>query len=539
MAGGASAAARLRRLDEEAGITMFERGEYISFANCGLPYFIGGEIRDKEELMLQTPESFNARFRVDVRTLHDVCAVNREKKTVTVKDLKTGEEYEQGYDALVLSPGAAPLTPNIDGIKNEKVFTLRNIPDTYRIKDYIENRHPKEAVVVGGGYIGVEMAENLARAGLNVTIVEMTDQVIAPLDYDMACDVHRHMEQKGVRLLLGDAVKGIRDDGGRLCVTLKEGEIATDMLIMAAGVRPESHLAEAAGLAVNERGAIVVNDAMRTSDPDIYAVGDAVEATDFVTGQKASIPLAGPANKQGRIAADNICGIRSKYTNTQGSAILQVFDMTVATTGINEKTAKRLGLDYEKSFTYSASHAAYFPGARMMSMKLVFERTTGKLLGAQVTGFEGVDKRCDVLATAIRAGMTGYDLTRLELCYAPPYSSAKDPVNMAGFVLENLLTGKAKIFHWHDVEGLPRDGSVILLDTRTEPEYESGHIDGFMNIPLDDLRGRIQELDKTKKVYITCQIGLRGYVAARILSQKGFDAYNLSGGYRLYNSILG
>jgi len=539
VAGGASAAARLRRLDEKAEIIMFERGGYISFANCGLPYYIGGEITEKSALTLQTPESFRARFNVDVRVMNDVISINPAKKTVTVKDLKNNRTYDESYDKLILAPGAAPLVPNIPGVQNEKVFTLRNIPDTYKIKDFIENKKPKTALIVGGGYIGVEMAENLRSAGLEVTLVEMANQVIAPLDYDMACDVHRHIEQNGVKLILGDAVKSISDGENGLKIKLGKGEASADMLIMSAGVMPDSGIAKAAGLKVDERGCIIVNEHMQTSDPNIFAAGDAAEVADFVTGQKSFIPLAGPANKQGRIAADNICGINSSFHGTQGSAILKVFDMTVATTGINEKTAKKLGLDYDKSFTYSASHASYYPGAVNMAVKIIFEKKTGKILGAQVTGFEGVDKRCDVLATAIRAGMTAHDLTKLELCYAPPYSSAKDPVNMAGYVIENVLTGKVKNFHWHDVETLPRDGSVQLVDTRTDWEYKDGHIDGFVNVPVDELRGRLDELDRSKKVYITCQIGLRGYVAARILAQNGFDAYNLSGGYRLYQSVLG
>lgn len=538
VAGGASAAARLRRLDEHAEIVMFERGEYISFANCGLPYYIGGEIKEKAALTLQTPASFHARFRVDVRTFSEVTSIDATNKTVTVKNVKTGEAYTESYDKLILSTGAEPIKPNLGAEDSARVFTLRNIPDTYRIKEFIEQNNPKRAVVVGGGYIGVEMAENLHSAGLDVTIVEMANQVIAPLDYDMACDVHHHIESKGVKLLLGTAVKSITDNGSSLQIAYEGGEINTDMLIMAIGVKPESALAKNAGLALNERGFIVVNENMLTSNLDIYAVGDAVEVTDFVTGQKAAIPLAGPANKQGRIAADNICGIDSRYTGTQGSAILKVFDMTVATTGINEKTAKRLGMKYDKSFTYSASHASYYPGSVNMSIKIIFEPNTGKLLGAQVVGYDGVDKRCDVLATAIRAGMTAYDLTRLELCYAPPYSSAKDPVNMAGYVIENILTGKVKNFHWHDVKDLPRDGSVTLLDTRTTIEFENGSIDGFINIPLDSLRSRIHQLDKSKPVYVTCQVALRGYIAARILMQNGFDVYNLSGGYRLYHSIF-
>ena len=539
VAGGASAAARLRRLDEDAEIIMFERGEYISFANCGLPYYIGGEIKDKSALTLQTPQSFNARFRVDVRVLQEVTAINKDEKSVTVKNIATGEVYTESYDKMILSPGAAPIVPKIEGSDNSKIFILRNIPDTYKIKEYIQTQSPRTAVVVGGGYIGIEMAENLKNAGLDVTVVEMADHVIAPLDYDMACDVHSHLEQKGVHLILGDAVTAVRDEGDGLSVKLNNGEITTDMIIMAVGVRPESDIAKAAGLSINERGCIIVNEFMQTSDENIYAAGDAVEVIDFVTGQKSFIPLAGPANKQGRIAADNICGLQSTFGGTQGSAILKVFDMTVATTGVNEKTAQRLGLDYDKSFTSSASHASYYPGAVNMSIKTVFDKNSGKILGAQITGYDGVDKRCDVIATAIRAGMTAYDLAKLELCYAPPFSSAKDPVNMAGFTIENLLTGKVKNFHWHDVADLPRDGSVTLLDTRTPIEYQNGHIDGFINIPLDELRSRFTELDKTKKVYLTCQIGLRGYIAARILSQKGFDVYNLSGGYRLYNSIFG
>ena len=539
VAGGASAAARLRRLDEHADIILFERGEYISFANCGLPYYIGGEITEKSNLTLQTPESFHARFNVDVRNFSEVTAIDAKNKTLTVINVNFQEQYEESYDKLIISTGAAPIRPNIEGIDSKRVFTLRTIPDTYKIKDYIEQNKPKSAVVVGGGYIGIEMAENLHRAGLEVTIIEMLDQVIAPLDFDMACDVHRHIESKGVKLILGNAVRAIKEEGNTLHIALSVGQVQADMLIMAIGVRPESTIAKAAGLIVNARDAIIVNSNMLTSDPDIYAVGDSVEVTDFVTGVKGSIPLAGPANKQGRIAADNIVGIKSEYTGTQGSSILKVFDMTVATTGVNEKTAKRLGLSYDKSFTYSASHASYYPGAVNMSIKTIFEKETGKILGAQIVGYEGVDKRCDVIATAIRAGMIASDLAKLELCYAPPFSSAKDPVNMAGFVIENLLAGNVKNYHWHDVTDLPRDGSVILLDTRTKLEYENGHIEGFINIPLDSLRAELFKLDASKKVYITCQIGLRGYIAARILSQNGFDCFNLSGGYRLYNSIFG
>ncbi len=539
VAGGASAAARLRRLDEHAEIIMFERGEYISFANCGLPYYIGGEIKKKSSLTLQTPESFRDRFRVDVRTAHEVTAIHPISKTVAVKHVDTGETYLESYDKLILSMGAEPIKPDIPGIDSNQVFLLRNLADTFKIKSYIEHHNPTRAVIVGGGYIGVEMAENLHNAGLAVTLVEMSEQVIAPLDYDMACDVHRYMESKGIKLLLQNTVRSITEENGVLHVALLHHVLQTDVVIMSIGVQPESDIAKQAGLSVNERGSIIVSEGMQTSDADIYAVGDAVQVVDFVTGQKAFVPLAGPATRQGRIAADNICGGHSTYTGTQGSSILKVFDMTVATTGINEKTAKRSGLAYDKSFTYSASHASYYPGATNMSIKTLFEKTTGRILGAQIVGFEGCDKRCDVFSTAIRFHATAYDLTKLELCYAPPFSSAKDPVNMAGFVIENLLTGKVKNVHWHDVKGFPRDGSVTLLDTRTKMEYDSGHIDGFINIPLDELRDKIHELDQNKTVYVTCQVGLRGYIAARILAQNGFDVYNLSGGYRLYKTILG
>lgn len=526
VAGGATAAARLRRLDENIEIIMFEKGDYISFANCGLPYYIGGVIKEKSALTLQTPRSFNERFNVDVRIQSEVVSIDPKAKKVIVRDHASNKSYEETYDKLILSMGAAPIKPAINGIDSNKVFTLRNIPDTYRIKDFIDFKKPKSAVVVGGGFIGVEMAENLHSAGLAVTIIEMSNQVIAQIDYDMASDVHRHLEDKGVTLILGNGVRSISDNGKALDITLDSGSVQADMLIMAVGVRPETKIAHDAGISLNERGFIIVSEHLQTSEPDIYAVGDAIETTDIVTGAKVSVPLAGPANKQGRIAADNIIGIDSVYTGTQGSSILKVFDLTVASTGVNEKTAQRLGLDYDKSFTFSVNHASYYPGASNMAIKTIFEKKSGRILGAQIVGSEGVDKRCDVLATAIRAGMTALDLTRLDLCYAPPYGSAKDPVNMVGYVIENLLSGIVKSFHWHDVEKLPRDGSVTLIDTRTRTEYEHGHIDGFINMPIDSIRSRISELDKTKPVYVTCRVGLRGYIAARILSQNGFDVYN-------------
>ena len=538
VAGGASAAARLRRLDEKAEIIMLERGEYVSFANCGLPYYIGGEIEDRDELELQTPDSLNERFNIDVRVFSEATEIDRAEKTVTVKNYKTGETYAESYDKLVLSPGAAPVIPPVKGVDNTRVFTVRTIPDAVAVKEFVEQNKPKAAAVIGGGYIGIEMAENLKKAGLDVTVIEMSDHVIASLDYDMACDVHNYLCEKGVKLLLNNGLQSIADADGRLNLTLQNGETVADMVIMAVGVRPESGLAKAAGLEVTGRGAIVVDEFMCTTDESIYAVGDAVATTEFVTGQAGYIPLAGPANRQGRIAADNICGLPGKYTGTQGSAVIKIFDMTVAVTGITEAFAKSAGINYDKVFTYSASHAGYYPGGNDMSVKTVFEKDTGKILGAQIVGFDGVDKRCDVLSVAIRAGMTAYDLTELELCYAPPFSSAKDPVNFAGFVIENVLTGKMKQFHWHEIAELPRDGSVTLLDVRTPGEYAGGFIEGFVNIELDSLRENLDKIDRSKPVYVHCRSGLRSYIACRILTQNGCDCYNLSGGYRLYDAIM-
>ena len=538
VAGGASAAARLRRLNEEVEIILFEKGEYISFANCGLPYYIGGEIKNRADLTLQTPAGFKRRFNIDVRTFNEVISINKDEKYVTVLNHTNNETYNESYDILLLSPGAEPIRPNIEGVNLDKVFTLRNIPDTYRIKDYIDNSAPKTAVVIGGGYIGVEMAENLRNAGLDVTIIEMQNQVIAPLDYDMACILHNELERNGVTLKLETTLEKIEENGSSLKVITNKGTIDADMVILAIGVKPETKIAAEAGIKLNSRGAFIVDENMKTSDEFIYAAGDAVEVTDFITNEKTVIPLAGPANKQGRIAADNIAGINSTYRGTQGSAILKVFNLTAASTGITEKKAKQLGLNYEKSFTISGSHAGYYPGATEMFIKTIFDKDTGKILGAQIVGEDGVDKRCDVIAAAINFKATVYDLTKLELCYAPPYSSAKDPVNMAGYVAENILKGYAKIFHYHDVSSLPKDGSVNLIDTRTRGEYRLGHIDGFINIPVDSLRERMNEIDKSKPVYIVCHVGLRGYIACRILEGYGYTCYNLSGGYALYREIV-
>lgn len=533
VAGGASAAARLRRLDEAAEIIILERGEFVSFANCGLPYYIGGTITGKSSLTLQTPQSFRARFNIDVRVRNEAVKIDPVSKTVTVNDLTSGKSYEESYDELILSPGAEPIKPDIEGIDSDNVFTLRNIPDTLKIKDYIEREKPKTAVVVGGGYIGTEMAENLHEAGLQVAVAELADHLIAPLDLDMAADLHRHLKAKGIKLYLGSGVKAVK---GRTAV-LQSGEIAADMVIMSVGVRPETKLAKDCGITTNSRGSIITDKNMRTNIPHIYAVGDAVQVSEFVTGDPAFIPLAGPANKQGRIAADNIAGIPSEYTGTQGSSVLKVFDMTAAATGLNERTAKAAGIDYDKTYIYSGSHASYYPGAENMSIKALWDRKTHRLIGAQAVGGEGVDKRIDVLAAAIRLGAKVTDLTSLELCYAPPYGSAKDPVNMVGFVAENVITGKIKQIFWHDIDQLPRDGSVTLLDVRTAAETTGGMIDGFVNIPLDTLRERMDEIPKGKPVYICCLAGPRSYIACRILSANGYDCYNLAGGYRLYQSV--
>lgn len=534
VAGGASAAARLRRLDERAEIVMFERGEYVSFANCGLPYYVGGKIESKQALTLQTPASFHSRFRVDVRVKSEVTALHPQSKTVSVRRAD-GSAYEESYDRLILAPGAAPIVPL--PVKSDRVFTLRNMEDAIRMKTHLAVGHPRTAVVIGGGFIGVEIAENLVRAGLKVTLVDLADQVLPPLDREMACRLHRHMEASGVTLRLGCGVKSIGESGGSVAIGTDAGEVKADMAVLAVGVRPDTALAKDAGIDLDECGAILTDAHMLTSVSDIYAVGDAVKTTDFVTGAPAYVPLAGPANKQGRIAADNICGIPSEYRGTQGSSVAKVFGLTAASTGLSEKTAKRAGIRYMKSYTYSAAHATYYPDAGDMCVKILFAPDTGKLLGAQVVGSEGVDKRCDVFATAIRAGMTVYDLTRLELCYAPPYGSAKDPVNMAGYVAENILTAKVKPFYIEDVADLQKRDDVVLLDVRTDPERSRGSIPGFLGITLDELRDRIRSLDKSKKVYVTCQVGLRGYIACRILMQNGFDAYNLSGGYRLYNAV--
>lgn len=538
VAGGASAAARIRRLDEHAQIIMIERSGHVSYANCGLPYCVGGVIKEQAELTLQTPESFWDRFRIDVRVRQEVTEINPAEKTVTVRALDSGKVYTETYDKLLLAPGAKPTVPALSGVSSERVFTLRTVEDTLRIRRFVEDQKPKIAVLAGGGFIGLEMAENLAEMGVSVTIVQRPKQLLAPLDADMASFVHAEMRRHGVALRLGETVTGFRQNGDSVLTLLEESEpLHSDMVLLAIGVTPDTHLAKEAGLRLGIRGSIAVNKRMETSVPYIYAVGDAVEVTHFVTGQKVLISLAGPANKQGRIAADNICGGNSRYHGSQGSSVLKLFGLTAAFTGINEKTARAAGIAYDKVVLFPASHAAYYPGAQSMVMKVLYEKESLRLLGAQIVGGDGVDKRIDVLATAIRAKMTALELTELDLSYAPPYSSAKDPVNMSGFMIEDLESGKVRQFHLNDVEDLPCDGSATLLDVRTAWEYQRGHLDGFRNIPLDDLREHLDELDRGKPVYVNCQTGLRSYLACRLLTQYGFICSHLSGGYIFYQLV--
>jgi len=536
VAGGASAAVRLRRLDEKADIIILERGNYVSYANCGLPYYIGGEITEKSALSVQTPESLRARFDIDVRTGNEVVEINPAEKTVMIYESETGTIFSESYDKLILSPGADPIRPSIPGAADPRVFTLRNIPDTYAISEFIKKNKPRRVLVTGAGYIGLEMAENLSKAGLEVIVAELGSHVIAPLDEDMAADVHHYLKSVGIKLLLNNGVQAIIPEKDSLLVQLSYNDISVDMVLMSIGVTPESTLAKSAGLELGPRGAIVVDDTMRTSDENIYAVGDAVQVINRVSGLPGYIPLAGPANKQGRIAADNIAGIHRTYKGTQGSAILKLFDMTVGSTGLNEAGAKAAGFNYDKVFLSPSSHAGYYPGAGTMSMKVMFEKPSGKLLGAQIVGFDGVDKRLDVLGAAISQGLTAEDLTELELAYAPPFSSAKDPVNMAGYVIQNILEGLMRQFHWHDVEGLQSQNAQIL-DVRTPLEYIGGYIERAMHIPVDDLRENTHFLDKNKPVYIYCQSGIRSYYACRVLEAHGFRTFNLGGGYRLYSSI--
>ncbi len=538
VAGGASAAARLRRLQEDAEIIMFERTGYVSYANCGLPYYVGGTITEESALTLQTPASFRARFRIDARVRHEVLAIDRAGKKVLVRDLATGREFAETYDKLVLAPGARPVIPAIPGADDKRVYTLRTVEDTFRLREQAAAAGISSAVIVGGGFIGLEMAENLRSLGLDVTIIERNEQVLTPLDADMASFLHAHLREQGVRLQLGDqAAEFVPQAGGLLVKTAGGAAIPADMVLLAIGVQPESDLAAAAGLELGVRGAIAVDEHMRTSDPDIYAVGDAVQVKNRTSGELSFIPLAGPANREGRVAADNIAGIASSYPGSAGSSVVKVFEMTAACTGLNERAAKRLGLAYAKVILSPASHAGYYPGGRVLNMKVLFDPKSERILGGQIVGFDGVDKRIDVLATAMQAGLHVTQLKDLDLAYAPPYSSARDPINMAGMIAENVLAGRVRQFFYEDIPALAASGAQ-LIDVRTVEEYERGHAAGFaQNIPLNGLREHLAEIDASRPVYVMCQAGLRSYIACRILTQHGFYCYNFAGGYRYYAAV--
>lgn len=537
VAGGASAAARLRRLSEEDEIVMFERGEYVSFANCGLPYYIGGVITERSKLIVQKADRMSLRFQIDIRSMTEVVAIDREKKTIQAKKLETGESYEETYDVLILSPGSQPIKPPIPGIKEaSNLFTLRNIPDTDQIKEFIDTKQPKNAIVIGGGFIGVEMAENLHERGLAVTIVEMANQIMPPIDYEMITGVQSQLEHRGIKLVLGDGVEAFESNGAK--VRLKSGEsLDSDLIILAIGVQPESTLAKEAGLELGVRGTIKVDEFLQTADPSIYAVGDAIEVKDFINGTDTMIPLAWPANRQGRIVADTINGRKTAYRGSMGTSIVKVFETTVAATGNNEKTLQKLKIPYEVVHVQANGHAGYYPDAHPILIKLIFDRDTGKIFGAQAVGKEGTDKRIDVIATAIHAGLKVADLSDLEIAYAPPYSSAKDPVNLTGYAAANITEGLVETVQWHEIDQFVEKGGY-LLDVREPYELEKGEIKGSVNIPLDDLRRRLDEIPKDKEIYVTCQLGMRGYVAARILTLNGFRAKNLDGGYQLYSSVF-
>lgn len=533
VAGGASAAARLRRLDEKAEIVIFERSGHISYANCGLPYYVSGVIEDEDSLYLQTPQSFYRRFRIDARVRHEVVSIDKEAKRVKVKRLDDGVLFDECYDYLILSPGSRPIVPSMPGFDRKNVFTMRTSEDAVYLRKWIEENDVRSAAVVGGGFIGLEVAENLRHRNIEVSLVEKSSHVLPSFDSDMAAFIHQEFRENGVKLYLNKAAESY--DGHLL--SLDSGEkIPAEIVILAIGVMPDASLAKEAGLDLGAKGSIRVNDKMQTSNEYIYAVGDAIEVKDIVGGSNTVIPLAGPANKQGRIAADNIAGLDSHYKGSLGTSILKAFTMTAASTGLSERGASQLGLEYDYVILSPVSHASYYPGGKVMTMKVLFEKKTGRLLGAQIAGYDGVDKRIDVIATALRAGIKADKLAELELAYAPPYSSAKDPVNMAGFAISNVLEGLVKQFSYSEIPSLKEAGE-FLLDTRTPAEYQRGHVEGFVNIPLDELRERLGELGEPKKLYIMCQSGLRSYLSTRILAQYGFDAYNFRGGYRFYSTV--
>jgi NADPH-dependent 2,4-dienoyl-CoA reductase/sulfur reductase-like enzyme/rhodanese-related sulfurtransferase len=537
VAGGATAGARARRVSEDAEIVIFERGEYISFANCGLPYYIGNVIQKRDDLLLATPQEFKERYNIDVRIFSEVVGIDTREKTVKVKNVHTGEMISEGYDKLILSPGAEPIKPPLEGVDLNNIFHLRNIPDSDRIKTLVDEKNPRHAVVVGGGFIGLEMAENLVERGVKTTIIEMLDQVMPPLDWEMASIIHDHLNEKNVGLELENGVKAFSKEGDRIVVHTQKGrQIETDMVLLSVGIRPENQLAKQAGLKIGNTGGIQVDSTMKTSDPHIYAVGDAVEVKDLVTDFSTLTALAGPANKQARIAADNALGRKSIFAGTIGTSVVKIFDMVAASTGVNEKILKKHDIPYLVSYTHSGSHAGYYPGATSTSIKLIFSPAKGKVLGAQIVGKKGVDKRIDIFATAIRAKMTVFDLEELELAYAPPYSSAKDPVNIAGFVAANILKGDMEIVHWNEFANLISQGWV-LLDLRTKFELKhAGKMEGALHIPIDELRNRLSELDQEKQYLPFCAVGYRGYLGHRILVQNGFKSKNLSGGFVTYKT---
>jgi NADPH-dependent 2,4-dienoyl-CoA reductase/sulfur reductase-like enzyme/rhodanese-related sulfurtransferase len=533
VAGGASAAARARRLSEDAHILLFERGPDVSFANCGLPYYLGDEIKERDKLLVSTPERLHSRLNLDVRVHTEVEAIDRKAKKVRARDLTTGREYEESYEKLILAPGAAPLRPPIPGIDLPGIFTLRNLQDTDRIKQGLDG--VRQAVIVGAGFIGLELAENFVRRGIMTTVVELQDQVLPPFDKEMTTPLAQHLHEKGVNLLLGDSAEAFESAAEGLTVRLKSGRSLTaQLVILGVGVRSENKLAVEAGLEVGPRGGIRVNEHLQSSDPDIYAVGDAIEVKDFVTRQPTQVPLAGPANRQGRIAADHIFGRDAKYRGTQGTAIVRVFERTAAMTGASEKTLQRIKRPYRKVYVHPTHHAGYYPGAEQMTLKLLFDPQSGKVLGAQAVGGAGVDKRIDVISVAIQAGMTVFDLEEMELAYSPQYGSAKDPINMAGFVAAGLVRGEHPQLDVEQIMGLPGNERPFLLDVRTPLEYVSGHIPGAVNVPVDELRACAHELPRDREIAAYCQVGQRGYLATRILRQAGLQASNVGGGYRTY-----
>ena len=536
VAGGATAATRLRRLSEENEVIIFEKGQYVSFANCGLPYHIGGTIHKRDALLLQTPESLNERYNLDVRVFSEVLSINKEEKTISVKNLQTEEIYAENYDKLLLSPGAEPIKPPFEGINSDKIYTLRNIPDMDKIVEKTKNA--QNFVVVGGGFIGLEVAENLIEAGKSVKLVELGNQVMAPVDFDIASFVHEKAKQKGLELLLNVGVEKFKDKGETIEVFLNNGtSVETDAVILAIGVKPETKLAVEAGLEIGETRGILVNEFLQTSNPDIYAVGDAIEVAHFINNKKVLIPLAWPANRQGRIVADNIVlGNQYKYTGSLGSSILKFFELSVASTGLNEKTLKKFGIPYKTAIVTRGHHAGYYPGSKNMVLKLIFDEN-GKIFGAQAVGEAGVDKRIDVIATAIKGNLTVYDLPEIEITYAPPFNSAKDPVNIAGYTAENILKGDLEMVNYDEFWDFVKENNAVILDVRTSKEFSGGAIEGAININVDDLRANLEKLDKNKMYAIYCQVGLRGYLANRIMRNNGFRAVNLNGGYNLWSKV--